>query len=89
MIRTTTTKVTFDFSDGNYRAGRLESEVTGGEGHGGLARLSERVTLPIHANILSRPDLPCPGFEDPIAVIHSTPVALEKFCEDVLIQLRP
>jgi hypothetical protein len=88
MIRTTTKQVTLDLSDGNYQVGDLDFRETGGEGHGGLERCSDRVTVPIHFHILGREDLPLPSFEDPAVVIHSTPVRLEETCEAILAQLR-
>jgi hypothetical protein len=85
MIRTKTSQVVFDFSDGNYRAGELERQGGGAPGHGGVSRASERVSLPVVATVLGSDE---PLYDEPVAVIHSTPEALRRFCEDTLEQLR-
>jgi hypothetical protein len=87
VISGTITQVVAEFSDGNYSAGELVFEETGGEGHGGRACVSEKVTLALHAHVLGRPDVPVPGLEDPAILIHSTPQKLREVCEDVLRQL--
>ncbi len=88
MLRVNATKATFDFSDGNYRAGEIIDHSGSREGHGDLNRETAKVELPIRSHVLSRPDVPSPHYDDPIAVIYSTPAALERFCEDTLKQLR-
>lgn len=88
MLRINASGVTLDFSDGNYRAGEITDHSGARLGHGDVDRSSPKVVLPIHAHVLGSPDVPNPNHDDPIVVIHSTPVALEEFCEDALRQLR-
>lgn len=88
MISGEISQITLHLSDGNYHVGEMEFDETGGEGHGGLARLSERVKVPLHFHVLGvKPFRPTEGNCDPAVTIYSTPQRLRLVCEDILGQL--
>jgi hypothetical protein len=88
MIKGDISAITLLLEDGNYHVGELEFDQTGGEGHGGVARVSERVKVPLHFHVLGvEPFKPIDPDNDPAVTIYSTPQRLREVCEDILGQL--